>query len=183
MEWRTAVGYEDYEVSDTGHVRRKTVHKLVGRWAIGRELTPQLQAINDPHHAYLRVKLNGRYVAVAKLVAETFIGSRPPDLQVNHKDGVKTHNAVTNLEWVSRAENAQHALKTGLRNPINWSGERHGMAKLTEEAVRDIRSAPPRSTGRPRRGMGGTSALAAKYGVSDDLIRQVRRREIWKHVE
>ena len=178
MEWLPASGYSDYEVSDTGRVRRVTPHKLGTRWPVDRELTPQLQG-RDSHHAYLRVKIGQKYVPVAHLVATAFLGPRPDGHEVNHKDGNKQNNSVTNLEWVTHKENVQHALQLGLRNPADWSGEKHGMAKLTEDAVRAILATPRGETGRAN----GTNALATKYGVCTDTIRLIRRRAIWKHIE
>ncbi len=50
-------------------------------------------------------------------------------------------------------------------------GERHPHAKLTEEAVRSIRSSSD-----------GPAALAARHGVSRELVKAVRARRIWRHV-
>lgn len=59
---------------------------------------------------YYRTKLYGKAVHVHRLVALAFLGP-PADLsqtQVNHKDLDKRNNAVSNLEWVTAAENRAH---------------------------------------------------------------------------
>lgn len=53
---------------------------------------------------------------------------------VNHKDGVKYHNWLWNLEWVTRSENIQHALSNNLFNV----GETRDNAKLTNDQARLI---------------------------------------------
>jgi hypothetical protein len=50
-------------------------------------------------------------------------------------------------------------------------GQRHGRSKLTDDAVREIRTT-----------VGNTKALAKKFGVDRTLIQQVRRGQIWGHV-
>jgi hypothetical protein len=51
---------------------------------------------------------------VATLVAKTFIPNKNMNLQVDHKDGNKENNKVSNLEWVTAKENVQRAHDTGL---------------------------------------------------------------------
>ena len=69
---------------------------------------------------YDAVKLyyNGRYNQhyVHRLVAEAFIDGR--DETVNHKDGNKQNNHVSNLEWMSYSDNNKHARENGLADKI-----------------------------------------------------------------
>lgn len=57
---------------------------------------------------------------VHKAVALTFLEFKKPfpmgKLEVNHIDGNKLNNCVENLEWVTHAENIEHAIYTGLLN-------------------------------------------------------------------
>ena len=54
---------------------------------------------------------------VHSLVCEAFIGPKPDGHEINHKDGIKAHNGVENLEYCTRSENAAHAIALGLRTP------------------------------------------------------------------
>lgn len=51
-----------------------------------------------------------------RLVAEYYIPNPGKKSQVNHKDGNKNNNSVSNLEWVTPSENQQHALRDELRS-------------------------------------------------------------------
>lgn len=73
-------------------------------------LTPRINP-----NGYLIISLNKEQLSVHRLVASHFIPNPYGYPQVNHKDGDKTNNSVSNLEWCSAEFNAQHALKTGLR--------------------------------------------------------------------
>lgn len=67
---------------------------------------------------------------VHKLVAAHFLPHELDDLVVNHRDGNKHNNVVSNLEFVSRAENASHWAKTSRsskagRNRTGYCGRGH----------------------------------------------------------
>lgn len=71
-----------------------------------------------------------------RLVATYFIPNRNKlKNEVNHKDGNKLNNHVSNLEWVTSEKNRQHAVK----NKLHAYGERNGGAKLTQVEVDQIK--------------------------------------------
>lgn len=136
--WKPIEGYEEFEVSETGAVRRVGVHVLNARWKKGRELTQT----PSNHGAYMRVTLRvaGKKrltTGVHRLVAKAFIGPPPSERhQINHLDGNQANNHVGNLEWVTPKENMRHAAETGLRDQAYHSGSDHWMSKQPERIPR-----------------------------------------------
>jgi len=132
--WKPVVGYESlYSVSSFGRVKRTKAGS--NTWP-GRILSIALAGAGYPFVGLW--DNNGkkqRYVH--HLVAEAFIGPCPDGKQINHIDGVKVNDSVSNLEYVTQFENNMHALRNGLR--IQPRGEEHYRAKLTEEDVHSIR--------------------------------------------
>lgn len=94
-QWKTIELDKEYEVSNTGKVRKIT----------GREVKIGTVQVTG----YARVMLNQRPHLVHRLVATAFIPN-PDNLPwVNHKDMDKQNNDVSNLEWVTPKQNSQHA--------------------------------------------------------------------------
>lgn len=173
-EWLPVIGYELlYSVSSHGRVRRDTPTQ---HGPAGYILKPQIKVSGGVgkrrYRGYLGVRLSNNGLIknerITSLVARAFLGVPPAGFQVNHIDGDKANNRVINLEYVSPKENRQHASRIGL----NAVGTRHGSSKLTEAQVLEIRSLP-HATER---------VLAARYGVGDTTIHNVRSRHTWRHV-
>ena len=101
-EWRDIKGYEGkYQVSNLGRVKSR--HKI-------------LKPNNVKGYLYVYPSKNSKKEAlkVHRLVAEAFIDNPENKPEVNHIDGNKENNRVENLEWCTKSENMQHAIKTGL---------------------------------------------------------------------
>lgn len=116
--WKDIEDYEGlYQVSNIGRV--KSVSKLVKtRWNNFRKTKDLILETTKNHKGYKLVMLSKnnkiKSKQVHRLVAIAFI-SNPNNLpQVNHKDGNKQNNCVSNLEWCSAKENMKHAYKIGL---------------------------------------------------------------------
>ncbi len=160
-EWKPITGWEDlYAVSSLGRIKNIKRCKI-------RKLFPN-------HGGYWRVVLrqNGKQknFSVHRLVAQEFIGfSDKPE--VNHKDGNKNNNAVSNLEWATRKENKEHAIATGLLDSV---GENNENAKLTVSDVHWVKYLL---------GQGAVGACLAKvFGVSPAAISKINVGRSWAHV-
>lgn len=103
-----------------------------------------LTPIKNPN-GYLKVGLatgDGKHkqLSIHTLVAKHFIPNPYDYPQVNHIDGNKENNHVDNLEWVSAAENVNHALKAGLRSGYMSADDKEAYLDrvLKGELVKDI---------------------------------------------
>ena len=106
--WRPVVTHPTlYEVSSHGRVR--TLLRRVKRGCVYqlRKVKLLKQAVGGRAKNYLRVHLMGpaRFAYVHHLMAESFIGPRPPGILVLHEDDDGFHNVLRNLRYGDRDEN------------------------------------------------------------------------------
>ncbi len=150
--WRSIPGYEGYySVSDLGRVRREMPAM---RTRPGFILT-----LYTKRNGYQTVNLTRdtctKNHLVHRLVLAAFAG--PSALECNHRNGVKGDNRLSNLEYVTHAENVRHAVEV-LGKPIALHGASNPGARYTTEQVREI----------VRRRIAGESfaALRRDFGIS-----------------
>lgn len=113
-----------YLVSPTGEV-----------WTVlrGRGVRPEpLQLVQWLNRGgYNSVRLKGSRSTVHRLVARTFLGPRPPGMEVRHLDGDRANPALTNLAYGTPRENARDRIAHGTM----LYGERAPFSKWTDAEV------------------------------------------------
>lgn len=172
-EWKPVIGYEEkYEVSSHGSVRSidRTMTNALGqsRYYKGKTLK---QRIRNGYPVVDLWNINPKTVSVHRIVAEAFVPNPDNKPEVNHVNGTKTDNIATNLEWVSRSENAAHAYQSGLTHASPVYGSDNGNSRLNHKSAESIRkmSAEGKSS----------YEIAKRFGVNPSTIQRVLRRETW----
>ena len=172
------VGDGLFEIERNGTIWRIAVRQI-NRWNGEITLRPCARHRAEADTGtYLQVHLmvDGKKMAAAagRLVWRHFRGVIPDGLTINHKNGCKWDNRLSNLELATRAEQQFHATRVLGRRTGNFvprKGVENGRAKLTEKQVAFIREAADSCT-----------ALAAEYGVSIATISSVRLKRTWTHL-
>lgn len=79
----------------------------------------KIKPLDENNYGYLRLQCydgkRKKKLFVHKLVAQLFVNGYKEGFVVNHKDGIKSNNMYTNLEWVSRSTNNRHAFIIGAK--------------------------------------------------------------------
>jgi hypothetical protein len=148
-----------YQINSLGFVRR----------------TSSLRVLNMPlnSNGYKQVNLSvagkKKRFLVHRLVAIHFIINPHPKtyVTVNHRDGNKTNNNASNLEWCSQSLNNYHKTRVLKKN----IGENHCRAKLSETNVLKIRL-DTRSC----------SEIAKEFNVKSSAIVKIKSNKTWRHI-
>ena len=164
-----------YEISEDGNIRNARTGRAVKQYKQkDGYLQASLSKDNKPK-TYL----------VHRLVAKAWCDNQSELSEVNHKDGDKTNNHYTNLEWVSHKQNMLHAKTTGLLNtpkqrckkmpPGTSVGVKNNRTTLTENDVVKIRQ---------RLANGDKQAhIARDYGTTPTAIYCIKNRRTWNHLK
>lgn len=177
--WKDINGYEGiYQISNLGNLKsldRECYNSRYGSFK--REGGLMKTPLNSDGYPYCTLSKNGvpRTYKVHRLVAEAFISKDDQKKFVNHKDGIKSNNKVSNLEWCTHSENIKHAFEIGLNKSKN--GEDHYRAKLTKKDVLEIR----KIFNDPQNNL-TKKEVAKKYGVTDVSISYIVLRKTWKDI-
>ena len=106
--WCKLKDFINYSVSNDGLVRNDKLNRLKSVNRLDRYGYPAVDIYEDGVRHYRKVH---------RLVVEAFIDNPENKPQVNHIDGNKRNNNVSNLEWATASENMKHAYNTGLWKP------------------------------------------------------------------
>jgi hypothetical protein len=118
-------------------------------------------------------------VMIHRVVLGAFLGDCPTGMEGCHNNGNSHDNRISNLRWDTRVRNhadkKKHGTHSVSRLPRN-QGSRHGLSKLTESDVAEMRRIKAEH---------GTSArqIAFKFGVSPSLAQLILNGKRWKHVQ
>ncbi len=160
----TRYGYH-YFATDDGHIYSEHLKRNISEYF--------------DKDGYKKVRLsNGdgsrKVFSVHRLILETFEPNpNSVNLQVNHKDGDKTNNRLSNLEWVTCKENINHAYKMGLYSNIgdNNNGD-HVLCTSQVLEIIDLLLEHNMTI----------QAIANKYHVSKFAIESIKYKRTWKHL-
>jgi hypothetical protein len=113
-------GFPNYTISIDGKVTNTETNTAKKAW-LGK---------NGYYHVDLYNKGYNKKVAIHRLLAMHFIPNPDNKRTVNHKDGIKTNNDISNLEWATDSQNIKHAYDNGLNYCSN--------KKISKEAMDEI---------------------------------------------
>lgn len=167
--WKDVNGYSGiYQISDNGRVksigRIKKFSKYNPNVTLHEKImVTHLDSGGYPYISLLKDGVRKRH-RIHKLVASHFIDNYQSGIDVNHIDGVKTNNNISNLENISRSGNIKHAYSMGLR--------KRGI-KLSQNDVYAIKH---KIHGVPQR------LIADAFNIFQTTVSDIRRNRIWKEV-
>lgn len=174
VEYQPIEGFPGYRVGNDGTIWScwstggKGPRQLTAAWRIK---APQPSGKRGYYRVLLR-RADGKpkHCYVHVVVLRAFVGPCPEKMEGCHKDDDPKNNYLTNLRWDTKEGNAADRK----RNGNGSEGCKQPQAKLTEEAVKDIRAERKRGV--------TLKVLSQRHGVSMAKISQVARGQNWTHV-
>jgi hypothetical protein len=166
--WKTLKENDSFEISVDGEIRNAKT-KMIKSLRLGARgyLRVTLYKIGDRANDKER---RGKTYDIHRLMATNFIDNNENKPVVNHIDGNKLNNKVSNIEWCTVSENTQHAFDNGLGKPSK--GESNGMAKISADDVRFIRQSTLKQ-----------KELGNMFGIQQTVVSRIIHRKLWKHID
>jgi hypothetical protein len=169
-KWLPCPGFENsYEVSNYGKVRSIDRIHPNRRGIISGKLL--LQGKNKKGYPEVKLCENNKQEArnPHRLLALAFIPNTNDLPQVNHIDGNKLNNHISNLEWISNSDNMRHAYRLGLKCS---KGENNSNCKITDNQVTQIKLIY--NTGK------SSKYISEELDIKLHIVRQIISGKSWK---
>lgn len=127
---------------------------------------------------YLRIALTDskgqqKYLLHHRVLAEIFLPNPQGFLTVNHKDGDKGNNSLSNLEWCSYQDNLKHAVKEKLN--VAQRGAKSHASKLTPRDVVQIKELLAKGVSQQK--------VADAFKVSRGCVLGIYTGKTWKNLK
>jgi hypothetical protein len=122
------------------------------------------------------MKLHNRLEQAHRAAWLILVGAIPSGMQLNHRCHVRHCVNPQHLYLGTQTDNMRDMEVSGRAK--RSVGSKNGSSKLTEEQALEIRARATEANGRK----GHVKALCAEFGISESLVRQIRRGEAWRHV-
>lgn len=158
---KSKIIYDNYTIYENGDIYNKYNKKMVsvdngrGYLSLGLQIEPKGKRV---------------YKAVHRLLAEAFIPNPNNYSDVNHIDGNRKNNCLTNLEWCTHGKNIQHSYKLENRSAL---GENNAKCKTNEKIVNEICIHLEN---------GLKPSFIRDLGYDYNLIRAIKARKNWNHI-
>ena len=162
--------HSQYLVSTYGRIVSTEYRGFKGKISV---LKPNI-GTNGYYKVSLHINNVGKTINMHRAVGMTFIPNPDNLPQVNHKDGNKLNNHISNLEWVTAEENIHHLYRTGLKKHIR-RGEEITDSKFTERQVIKVCELLEEAK-LP------LIEIAKRTGVSVGMVRNIKIHHNWKHI-
>jgi hypothetical protein len=172
-KWIPVSGYESfYMVSNYGRIKSLKRPSKKSCNSVRDKILKQMFRSKGVH--YLKVSISPTGVkaktkSVHILIATSFILNPNNKPQVNHKNCIKYHNWVGNLEWNTALENIRHS-KENVNIKIS-RGEHHYAAKISNAQAVEIFHSTEKNV-----------VLASMYGVDSHHICDIKKGRKWASV-
>ena len=165
--WKRIEHFPDYEISDSGIVRRAVASPRISVPA-GKVIKQHI-SYGYAHVRLYRERKNINCL-VHRLVTHAFLGPCPHGQQVDHINFNRTDNRIGNLRYLTPKANVAHSVSFGR----NYCGERHHSSKLCSTDVSVIRFLL--KNGYP------ILRIARFFNVNRTVIQGIARDRIWKSI-
>ena len=174
--WKDIKGYEGYyQVSNYGKIKslERFRENGFGGYIHKERILKSQTGCNGYEFINLSKKGIVKHLCIHRFVAIAFIPNPEDKPCTNHKNGIRTDNRLSNLEWATYSENAIHGIK---RNG-NWivKGEKHPKAFFKNSDILKIRHLYKSKKMRK-------CEIAKKYNTNQSTIHSIIIRKSWKHI-
>lgn len=168
--WKPLINFEKtHSISNYG--RLNGLERIVQYYNHKRVIKEKILSPCLNPNNYRVYSIKNKTIFIHKEVAKAFIPNPENKPEVNHKDGNKNNNHVSNLEWVTRFENIEHAFKNKLIVPA--VGTKQSSSKLTENQVKYILDNPQ---------IGARKMAKILNLKSHTAVSSIRLGKTWNHI-